>query len=236
MALYQKTAYQHTCNQIQKEKEMNRKEMDMKEAVGMEMYTEGMGRLKKKTLFCKILAAILCFTMMAASISPVTVQAASKIELALKYKGETVVVEKLAADDPQLDVTDASNCTQASYKKIKKAFGEAKKYKREAGENVYKTAYEYKEKGFQFFMEPWLDGSDMYGVTIEITSKKAELNGIKVGMSYSSVKKKLEKKYGKPRVKEQEDQKMIMLTYGPYQPIEYSFENGKVSSIYFFHS
>ena len=55
-------------------------------------------------------------------------------------------------------------------------------------------------------------------------------------MSYSSVKKKLEKKYGKPRVKEQEDQKMIMLTYGPYQPIEYSFENGKVSSIYFFHS
>lgn len=212
---------------------MNRKEVDKWGMNRKGMYTKEMN--KNKTLLCKILAVILCFAMMAASISPVTVKAASKVELALKYKGKTVVVEKLAADDMQLDLP--SDCEQVSYKKLKKAFGEAKKHKKEVGEGVYKTAYKYKEKGFQFLMEPWIGSdSDMYSVEINITSKKAELNGIKVGMSYSDVKNKLEKKYGKSRVMAQEDQNMIMLTYGPFMPIEYTFENGKVSSIYFFHS
>ena len=212
---------------------MNRKEVDKWGMNRKEMYTKEVN--KNKTLLCKILAVIVCFTMMAASISPVTVQAASKVELALKYKGKTGVVEKLAADDTQLDLP--SGCEQVSYKKLKKAFGEAKKYKREVKDDVYKSAYKYKEKGFLFLMEPWTGSdSDMYSVQINITSKKAELNGIKVGMSYSDAKNKLEKKYGKSRVMEQEDQDVIMLTYGPFMPIEYIFENGKVSSIYFFHS
>ena len=74
-----------------------------------------------------------------------------------------------------------------------------------------------------------MSNADMYSVTIEISSKKAALNGIKVGMPYNKVKKNLEQKYGKQRVITQDDKKVINLTYGP-------FKNGKVSSIYFFHS
>lgn len=183
---------------------------------------------KQKKLLSKMIAAVLCFAMMVSIIAPVTAQAASKVELALQYKGKTVVVEKLDADDMELDITGQH---QASYKKIKKAFGEARKYKSYGG-----TAYEYKEKGFLFTMEPWGDSTGLYGLEIKITSEKAALNGIKVGMSYSKVKNTLEKKYGKSRVITQKDKKQIQLTYGPFMPITYTFKNGKVSKIYAFHS
>lgn len=183
---------------------------------------------KKNTLLCQVLAALLCFAMMVSAIAPVTARAASKVELALKYKGKTVVVEKLDADDMQLDM---EGCHQASYEKIKNAFGDAKQLELNGG-----TAYEYKEKGFLFLMVPEIGRTDMYELQIEITSKKAALNGIKVGMSYSKAKKKLENKYGKSRVVTQKDKKQIQLTYGPFMPIEYSFKNGKVSKIYIFHS
>lgn len=160
---------------------------------------------KEKTLLCKVLAAVLCFAMIFSAIAPVTTQAASKVELALKYKGKTVVIEKLDADDMELDVT--TGCHQASYTKIKKSFGAARKYEGNGG-----TAYEYKDTGFLFTLEPW-DGSDMYSLTIEITSAKAALNGVKVGMSYSQAKKKLEKNYGKSRVITQDDKAAIMLTF-----------------------
>lgn len=202
--------------------------MDMKR-----MDAEAGNRHSRKTSVCKILAVIVCFAMMAASISPVTAQAASKLELSLKYKGKTVVIETLAAADIDLDYTDTSGCKQASYKKIKKSFGEARQYEVEWSDN---DAFEYKEKGFLFSIEPWMSSADMYSVTIEISSKKAALNGIKVGMSYNKVKKNLEQKYGKQRVITQDDKKVINLTYGPFMPVEYSFKNGKVSSIYFFHS
>lgn len=180
---------------------------------------------KKETVLCKTLAAILCFAIMVSAVTPVTAQAASRVELALKYKGKTVVVEKLDADDMELDM---EGCHQAAYEKIEKAFGDARQYESAAG-----TAYEYKDNGFLFSLIPW---SGMYSLEIKITSKKAALNGIKVGMSYSNVKKKLEKKYGKSRVITQGDKKQIQLTYGPYMPIAYSFKNGKVNKIYFFHS
>lgn len=183
---------------------------------------------KRKTLLCRALAAVLCFAMMAGVFMPVTAQAASKVELALKYRGKTVVVEKLDADDMDLD---AAGIHQTPYKKIKKAFGDARQYEINGG-----TAYEYKEKGFKFVLEPETDNTDVYGIQIEITSKKAALNGIKVGMSYSQAKKNLQKRYGKSRVITQEDKKTIMLTYGPFMPVSYSFKNGKVSSINFFHS
>lgn len=192
------------------------------------MKGEKMKNQKKKTLLCKVLAAALCLAMIFGVIAPATAQAASKVELALKYKGKTVVVEKLDADDMELDVT--TGCHQASYTKIKKSFGAARKYDGNGG-----TAYEYKDTGFLFTLEPW-DGSDMYSLTIEITSAKAALNGVKVGMSYSQAKKKLEKNYGKSRVITQDDKAAIMLTYGPFMPITYSFKNGKVSKIYAFHS
>ncbi len=183
---------------------------------------------KKKTLLCKALAAVLCFAMLASVFVPATAQAASKVELALTYKGKTVVVEKLDADDMELDL---SGCHQATYKEIKKSFGDARQYKINGG-----TAYEYKDKGFLFVMEPETGSTDIYSISIKITSKKASLNGIKVGMSYSKAKKKLEKKYGKSRVITQEDKKHIQLTYGSFMPIDYTFKNGKVSKIYMFHS
>lgn len=183
---------------------------------------------KKKTLLCKLSAAVLCLALLATAFAPVTAQAASKVELSLKYKGKTVVVEKLDADDMELD---AAGCHQTPYSKIKKSFGDARQYESNGG-----TAYEYKDSGFLFLLEPWIDETDWYSLTIEITSKKAVLNGIKVGMSYSQAKKKLEKKYGKSRVMTQDDKKNIMLTYGPFMPVSYSFKNGKVSKIYFFHS
>lgn len=182
----------------------------------------------RKTLLCRALAAALCFAIMAGVFMPVTAQAASKVELALKYRGKTVVVEKLDADDMDLD---AAGIHQTPYKKIKKAFGDARQYEINGG-----TAYEYKDSGFEFVMEPEIENTDVYGLKIEITSKKAALNGIKVGMSYSQAKKKLEKKYGKSRVITQDDKKAIMLTYGPFMPVSYSFKKGKVSKIYVFHS
>ncbi|MDE7311674.1 MAG: hypothetical protein K2N87_08700 [Eubacterium sp.] len=188
-----------------------------------------MNRHKKATLLGRLIAMISCFALITAAMSPITALADSKVELALKYNGKTVVVEKLAADDMDLDVL--TGCSQASYKKIKKAFGDAKKYETDGG-----TAYEYKDKGFLFVMEPQIGSTDMCSLRIEITSKKAALNGIKVGMAYSDVKKKLETKYGKSRVMTQEDKKDIMLTYGPFMPIFYSFKNGKVNNISFFHS
>ena len=196
------------------------------------MDAEAGNQNSRKTPVCKIMAVIVCFAMMAASISPVTAQAASKLELSLKYKGKTVVIETLAAADINLDYTDTSGCKQASYKKIKKAFGKARQYEVEWSDN---DAFEYKEKGFLFSMEPWMSNATP-SVTIEISSKKAALNGIKVGMPYNKVKKNLEQKYGKQRVITQDDKKVINLTYGPFMPVEYSFKNGKVSSIYFFHS
>ncbi len=72
-----------------------------------------------------MLAAALCFVLVASAIAPVTAQAASKVEFALKYKGKTVVVEKLDADDMQLDM---EGCHQAPYEKIKKAFGDVRQY------------------------------------------------------------------------------------------------------------
>lgn len=185
---------------------------------------------KKQNLFLsKVMAVVLCCAIMAGIIAPVTTQAASRVELALKYNGKTVVVEKLDADDMQLDVT--TGCHQTSYKKIKNAFGSARQYETNGG-----TAYEYKEKGFLFVMEPEYDNTGMYSLSIKITSKKAALNGIRVGMSYSKAKTKLEKKYGKSRVITQEDEKQIQLTYGPFMPVTYTFKNGKVSKIYAFHS
>lgn len=184
---------------------------------------------KQKTFVCRLLtAALLCLAMVVTAFAPAAVQAASKVELSLKYKGKTVVVEKLDADDMQLDV---AGCHQTPYSKIKKSFGDARKYKRYG-----RTVYEYKDSGFLFLLEPEIDNTDRYSITIEITSKKAVLNGVKVGMTYSEAKKKLEKKYGKSRVMTQDDKMFIMLTYGPYMPISYEFENGKVSKIYFFHS
>ena len=70
------------------------------------MDAEAGNQNSRKTPVCKIMAVIVCFAMMAASISPVTAQAASKLELSLKYKGKTVVIETLAAADINLDYTD----------------------------------------------------------------------------------------------------------------------------------
>lgn len=179
---------------------------------------------RQKISLYKWIAALLCFVMAFSIAAPVPAQAASKVELALKYKGKTLVVEKMDKDDPQ----DPGDLYQASLKKIEKAFGKAKKDK----ETGY---YQYKEKGFLFEIMPWGDGK-FHGLSIEITSKKATLNGIKVGMSYNKVKATLEKKYGKSRVITQKDKKQIQLTYGPYMPITYTFKNGKVSRMEAFHS
>ncbi len=74
------------------------------------------------------------------------------------------------------------------------------------------------------------------GLNIKIISGGAALNGIKVGMSFKDVQKKLEKEYGKSFVKISKNKGKIELLYLDYLPIQYKFKNGKVSKMKFFCS
>lgn len=174
---------------------------------------------KKQATFLRRLTAILsCFILVVTAMSPVTARASTTEALSLKYNGKAVVLEK----------PDGSI---ASYQKLKKVFGNAaKKYELNG-----MTAYKCKRKGFSLLIEPWGDDSlHGYSVTVKITAKKVSLNGIKVGMSYNSVKNALEKNYGKSNVIAQENEIQLINVANSF--IQYLFENGKVSQIEFFHS
>ncbi len=183
-----------------------------------------MQKQKKQILSGRIAALILCFAIFAAAAAPVSARAASNEGLTLTYNGKTAVV-----DIPEKPVTFAQ---------IQEAFGTPANSYRWAPDIPQNTTmcHEYKENGFLFSFreEPGYDW--LSDVKIKITSKKAALNGIKVGMSYSSVKRKLEKNYGESLVTVQKNKKKIKLKYGDYLPVEYTFTNGKVSKIYFWHS
>lgn len=178
---------------------------------------------KKKILFYRAVAA-LCLAIFAAASVPVSARAAACEELALTYKGKTAVVD--IADKP---VTSAQ---------IKEAFGEpAESYRQNPDIPQNKTmCHEYREKGFLFSFQEDPGYDWLSDVRIEATSKKAALNGIKVGMPYSRVKKKLEQNYGKAAVMTQKNKKKIKLKYSDYLPVEYTFKDGKVSRIQFWHS
>lgn len=201
-----------------------------------------MDKNRKKVLWCRFFAVITCFAMMVTVFSAVTVQAASVKALTLKYKGKTIAVYDCAVDEDSA----WDKCKQISYAKIKKAFGKPDKIASKPSESGTVKSYQYKADGFFFGVadddsieneknHPW----DY--IKIEITSKKAALNGVKVGMSYDTVLKKLKNKYGKGRISVQKNKKQIILSilcsgsdddFG--MPVGYTFKNGKVSKISFF--
>lgn len=178
-----------------------------------------MNSYKKTTFLCRLIAALSCFALIVTAICPIPAHAAATEALSLKYNGKTVVVE-------------APDGSIASYKKLKNVFGTAAKQYQKDGMNAYKC----KASGCSLLLEPWWadDTLNGYSVTIEITSKKAALNGIKVGMSYDSVQAKLEKKYGKASVDAKDNEINLINVANSY--IQYSFKNGKVKRIDFFHS
>ena len=186
----------------------------------------------KKSILSKIIVSVLCLVMVLTAIPAMEAQAASKT-LTLKYKGKTLTVNSAPADcdvtDPELDSWEKFT----TYKKVKKAFGTPKKDTKNSNESY--TFYQYKEKGMLFSFYTQKDLSHIGGVTIKVTSKKAAVNGIKVGMSYSKVKKKLEKNYGKSLIKAKKNKK-IELSYAGFGPVTYTFKKGKVSKIYFWCS
>lgn len=201
-----------------------------------------MKKQNKKTLLCKFLAAVLCFAMMVSAIAPVTAQAASAKALALKYKGKTVNMLDAPYDGGWDEGLHIPN-----YEEIKKAFGKADKISTLPSEYTEETAtlYRYKADGFkfEFIQNDNIKSKTFYlsNVMIRITSAKASLNGIKVGMSYNSVLKKFEKIYGKEHITTQKNKKKISLwVLGEAQkggmPIEFTFKNGKVSRMYVFYS
>lgn len=183
---------------------------------------------KKKSLFCRMLAAALCFAMMAGIFMPVTVQAASSNNVTLKYKGKTINLfnEEYGA---------------MLYSEIKKSFGEADKISEVPSGFTEETStkYKYETDGFKFIIiqnTSTKDKTNFYlrSLEIKITSTKAALNGIKVGMPYSKVLKKLEKLYGEDHVSTQKNKKKISIENMGF-PMIYSFKNGKVSKIYFYY-
>ena len=185
-----------------------------------------------KTTLSRIIASALCLVLALVAIPTMKTQAASKA-LTLKYQGKTLTVNSAPADcditDPEFDSWE----TFAAYKKVEEAFGKPKKDSKNSNESY--TFYQYKEKGMLFSFYTQEDLSHIGGVTIKVTSKKAAVNGIKVGMSYSKVKKKLEKNYGKSLITAKKNKK-IELSYAGFGPVTYTFKNGKVSKIYFWCS
>lgn len=199
-----------------------------------------MKKQKKKTGLYKVLAAAVCVAMMVSIIVPVTIQAASSKALALKYKGKTVNV----FDCPAV-IHNWNEYKNASYQTIKKAFGKPDRVTTDSfGTSDKITEYTYKAAGFQFQFSIYdsvkNNPDSLCRITIQITSQKAALNGIKVGMSYDSVLKKLKKNYGSKRIAAQKNKKKIILWVLDDEPagvpIEFTFKNGKVSKMYVFSS
>lgn len=195
---------------------------------------------EKKTLLCRALAAVLCFAMLFSAIAPVTTQAASAKALALKYKGKTVNI----FDCPAV-IDDWNDYKCAAYGKIKKAFGKPDKVSTDLfGLEEKITAYTYQADGFKFqfsvLESEKNDPASLRRITIKITSTKAVLNGIKVGMPYDEALKKLEKNYGSGHITTQDNKKKIVLWVLDDEPagipIEFTFKNGKVSKMYVFCS
>ena len=200
-----------------------------------------MNKNRKETRRCKLFTVITCFAIMVMLFSAVTAQAASPKALTLKYKGKTVAVYDCPVDED----TTWDKCKQASYAKIKKAFGKPDKIASKPSESGTIKSYQYKADGFFFGVADYESTENAKNhpwdlIKIEITSKKAALNGIMVGMSYDVVLKKLKKNYGEKRVNAQKNKKKIILSilcgesddyFG--LPVVYTFENGKVSKISF---
>ena len=174
----------------------------------------------------RIIAVIVCLAIAMTVVPSATVMAKSG-NMTMMYKGKTIVMNSLKVGD---DEPEPYNFF-AEYKDVKKAFGQPKEYypmgkERAADQRFYK----YKEKGFSFTFYKWNDKSYIGGLDINITSKKAALNGRKVGMS------KLEKEYGKSFVKAAKQKNKIELEYLDFMPTVYKFQGGKVSKMHFFCS
>ena len=191
---------------------------------------------KKKSLLFKLAAVMSCFVIMVTAIPSITAQAATANALSLKYKGKTVKIFDGPADDSEWE-----NVKQTTYAKIKKAFGKPNKVTSSPyGTSDKLTVYKYKADGFTFEFRRYDSAKNeafsLNGITIKITSTKAALNGIKVGMSYDKVLKQLEKNYSKSLITTQKNKKKITLLILGDLPVEYTFKDGKVSKINFFCS
>lgn len=182
---------------------------------------------QKKKLSCKLLAAVLCFAMMISAIAPITARSAASQAMTLKYKGKTLTIPDGEGGSLQFPL----------YDEIQKAFGKADKISEEETMYTEETAtkYKYKADGFNFTIIQNESSTQSYvgPATIKITSTKAVLNGIKVGMPYNKVLKKLEKNYGKDNITTQKNKKKITQNLGMIT--EYTFKNGKISKMYFYY-
>lgn len=188
---------------------------------------------KKKGVSVKrILAAVLCAAIIM-SVLPQTKVMAKSGKFTMTYKGKTVVLNSLGIDSDK----EEPWLFFAKYKTVKKAFGKPELLSSDgiAGSGN-KDFYQYKEKGFLFGFYVEKGKSFIQGLDIKITSGKAALNKIKIGMSFKDVKKKLENEYGKSYVKASKEKGKIELSYLDYSPIQYKFKNGKVSKMKFFCS
>ena len=183
---------------------------------------------RKKTLLCRLAAAFCCFAIIAALIPATAAQAASDSSsgesfVTLKYKGKT------------LDISYSA----PTYAQIEKAFGKPDSVKKEPyglDENIIISTY--KADGFRFTIrrhEFTLDDPE-FGKHIVITSKKAAMNGLKVGMSYEKVQKQLIKLYGESNLQLQKNKKKIVSNSMNLPYFQYVFKDGKLSKIEYLNS
>lgn len=188
---------------------------------------------KKRNRFIKrIMATVLCAAILA-SVLPQTNAMAKSGKLKMTYNSNTVVLNSLGINSDEKE----PRLFFAKYKTIKKAFGKPEFISPDGiGGSGNKDFYQYKEKGFLFSFYVEKGTSFIQGLDIKITSGKSALNGIKIGMSLKNVQKKLEKEYGKSYVKTSKNKGKIELSYLEYMPIQYKFEDGKVSKMKFFCS
>ena len=187
-----------------------------------------MNRHRKKSLSCRLAALLFSFVMIVAFIPAAVVQADSdpspeKYAVTLKYKGKT------------LDISYSI----PSYKEIEKTFGKPDSVEKESYGEASLVTSTYKADGFCFTIrriKPASDDPDSFGKHIVITSKKASMNGIKVGMSYDKVKERLVKLYGEANLKIQKNKKKIVSDSEELPFFEYIFKDGKLSKMQYLNS
>lgn len=181
-------------------------------------------------------ALVLCVCFVLSGISAETAFAANKkFPLKVTFNGVEASMDK--------DLYDM-NADKGTISSLKKSWGKPKTSK-----DGDATSYSW-EKGKSYV---WLyDRQPEYPggegpLMIDIKDKNGAVWGVTVGTKKDAALKKLKKVFGAKKVyKKEEDawnfggivvnKKSIEAFAGPYGPVTYKLKNGKVSSIYFFHS
>lgn len=158
-------------------------------------------------LLLPILVLTLCFA------SGIGVQAAKK--LTATYKGNTISLVG----------------TSTTFSKVKKAWGTPNKTQNVSGGKVRSgKLYTYK-KGKSYIAV--LDSKSLTKLYYEVNIKDKNMyvNDVKVGMKKATAISKLQKAYGKSKVKDNK-KGTITVYYTGINPIKLSYKSGKITTIY----